>query len=699
MKPTYKPTVIFLIALTLALCATTEALCQLEWTKYEGNPVMVSDPDSWEGLGILARSIIYQEGTYKMWYYGGWTGLSYPKLYIGYATSLDGITWEKSESNPVLTTGTPGSWEEHAVGGPSVIFDGTLYHMWYFGVNNNLKAEIGYATSLDGVTWDKYEGNPVLKLGPPDSWDSMRLIMSTVVLVDSVFHMWYIGLKSDNSRRIGYATSQDGKEWTKYSNNPVLELGESGSWDNAKQFSAFVIMEGSTFKMFYDASDGTNRRIGLAESEDGVNWTKYEGNPILDIGTQGTWDREDIGNPLVTFNGSNYSMLYNGNLSTGLATCTPLQHDIKVISTPTSLSSIPILINKEITPQVKTDNVGLMDEMNIPVTCIIDSAGVVVYSDTRTIDTLVSQDMKCTTVKFNMWMRKDTSTYSYDIYYITQLPNDENTDNDTLKTTIAISNLIDDFELGLTNWHSDTCWGLSVASAHSGTNSLCNTTSGGYENNLDSWVECNYSFDLSQIEAAHISLWTKHLIEKDRDFGYLELSTNNGNTWSQVGDPFTGINAQWTKSEISLTDFCEPEFNDVRIRFHFVSDSTQPYSMFGWFIDDVAIYPYELETSVSHLKEKYLPQKYMLFHNYPNPFNPETKIKYILPQRSKVILKIYNILGKEIRTLIDEVKPSGSFEALWDSKDDAGLKVTSGIYLYRIQAENFTSTRKMILMK
>lgn len=704
MKPTYKPTVIIIAALAVALCTVAKALCQIEWTKYEGNPVMVSDTSSWEKEGVAASSIIFDGNTYKMWY---WGAVSIRER-IGYATSFDGISWDKCPSNPVITIGASGSWESKLVLGPSVIFDGTLYHMWYNGGSANpTTCIIGYATSLDGISWEKYEGNPVLTTGPSGSWDSLWLWCPKVVLVDSVFHMWYGASEAGVNWRIGYAISHDGKEWTKHPDNPVMELGEPGSWDQQHQVPFYIQMKGSTFRMFYHAIGGSPQamRIGIAESEDGVHWTKYEGNPILDIGSPGTWDEAHVEGLILTFDGSTYSMWYTGNAGRfiqsriGLATSTPNKHDIKVMSTPAHLSSVPILINEGITPQVKINNIGLTDEFNVPVTCIIDSAGLVVYSNTKTIDTLMSQDMKFTEVKFDSWGGKCTSEYVFNVCYFTQLSDYENTSNDTLKKTIEFCNLIDDFESGLYNWYSETGWGITNASAQSGTSSLSNSPQGSYGNNLDCWVEFNYSFDLSHLEAAHISLWTRHLIEKDRDFGYLEVSTDNGDTWQQVGEVFTGIQAQWTETGRSLTDYCKPEFNDVRIRFHFLSDSTQPYPMFGWFIDDVAIYPYELQTTVSQSIGKLLPQKYALFDNYPNPFNSQTFIEYQVPEAGHVRVSIYNLLGQRIITLVDKKHQTGRFNLIWDGKDYLGKSVPSGVYFCKMEAEGFAETKKMLLLE
>ncbi|HSP86977.1 MAG TPA: YCF48-related protein [Ignavibacteriaceae bacterium] len=90
----------------------------------------------------------------------------------------------------------------------------------------------------------------------------------------------------------------------------------------------------------------------------------------------------------------------------------------------------------------------------------------------------------------------------------------------------------------------------------------------------------------------------------------------------------------------------------------------------------------------------YQPQTFYLSQNYPNPFNPETKIKFSIPENSHVLIKIYDILGNEIISLVDEEKPAGVYEVLFDGKN-----LASGFYFYRINTGDFTETKKMILLK
>jgi predicted GH43/DUF377 family glycosyl hydrolase len=93
-----------------------------------------------------------------MWYFGGDQN---DVKQIGYATSSDGLSWTKYAGNPVLTVGNPGEWDETEAGGPRVVYDGATYHLWYHGYSGTCCDSIGYATSPDGVNWTKYASNPV----------------------------------------------------------------------------------------------------------------------------------------------------------------------------------------------------------------------------------------------------------------------------------------------------------------------------------------------------------------------------------------------------------------------------------------------------------------------------------------------------------------------------------------------------------
>ena len=97
--------------------------------------------------------------------------------------------------------------------------------------------------------------------------------------------------------------------------------------------------------------------------------------------------------------------------------------------------------------------------------------------------------------------------------------------------------------------------------------------------------------------------------------------------------------------------------------------------------------------------EKVLPLSFKVEQNYPNPFNPSTTINFSLKSDAVVTIKIYSILGKEVRTLVNEEKPSGNYSILWNGCDNSGISVASGTYFYRYTAGNITQVKKMVLLK
>jgi hypothetical protein len=124
---------------------------------------------------------------------------------------------------------------------------------------------------------------------------------------------------------------------------------------------------------------------------------------------------------------------------------------------------------------------------------------------------------------------------------------------------------------------------------------------------------------------------------------------------------------------------------------HFVDSST------GWIVGWDGTILKTINGGVSSIEENELvgiPSSFELSQNYPNPFNPSTKIQYSIPHRSNVIFKVFDVLGNEIETLVNENKPSGTYEITWYAEN-----LPSGVYIYRLQAGDFIESKKMILMK
>jgi hypothetical protein len=99
------------------------------------------------------------------------------------------------------------------------------------------------------------------------------------------------------------------------------------------------------------------------------------------------------------------------------------------------------------------------------------------------------------------------------------------------------------------------------------------------------------------------------------------------------------------------------------------------------------------------LPQKPIPQQYVLYPNYPNPFNPQTTIRYVLPATEQVKIEVFNILGQRVKTLVDTRQTAGEHQVIWRGRNQAGMPVASGVYLLRMQAGSFVQTHKMLLLK
>jgi hypothetical protein len=309
--------------LMLLFTFMSNPFAQINWTKH-GSPVLLAgSPGEWDDDGLGMPCIIYDGITYKIWY-SGFDGTTWR---IGYATSPDGINWTKyddpsttnppyAESDPVINIG-PGAWENSWVYGSMVHFDGTAYRMWYAGTDGN-HDRVGYATSTDGgITWEKDDThNPVINLGSSGSWDDASVDPGPINFNGSTFEMIYNGFDGLHYQG-GYATSPDGISWTK-SADPILLYGQPGSWDNPRVQPNSVVYNSYTSKyyLFYSGGVLLDWRIGYATASDFSGlWTKSP-SILLDV-TPGSFDSDVIAFPYAIYDSTSniYKMWYLGGSS------------------------------------------------------------------------------------------------------------------------------------------------------------------------------------------------------------------------------------------------------------------------------------------------------------------------------------------------------------------------------------------------
>ncbi|MBI5403095.1 MAG: M28 family peptidase [Ignavibacteriae bacterium] len=154
---------------------------------------------------------------------------------------------------------------------------------------------------------------------------------------------------------------------------------------------------------------------------------------------------------------------------------------------------------------------------------------------------------------------------------------------------------------------------------------------------------------------------------------------------SQGTPPFTG----WFRPQQAFTGFNNVQMQGNWILRIFDIRTGNTGTLLNW---NLSI-KYSSPISVKK-EENIIPEKYSLYQNYPNPFNPVTTIKYSLPEKTFVTLKIYDMLGKEIKTLVSEMQTAGLYSAVWDAS-----ALPSGAYFCRLQTNTFSEVKKMMLIK
>jgi predicted GH43/DUF377 family glycosyl hydrolase len=259
-------------------------------------------------------------------------------------------SWYDFSSNPILFPQAT-QYDGRGIGYPFVMYDDSLYKMWYLNIQSSVNSKgaissIGYATSKDGLTWNHYSQEPVL-IPSQGTWDSFIIGHGTILKDNAGYKLYYCGYNDNNNIRysIGLATSTDGIHWEKKT-DPVLN-GTNG-WDYSIGVKG-VLKVNNKYYMYYGSSPASG--IGLATSTDGITWTRYASNPILN--PTELWEDGGIGYASVIYDEGKFKMAYVNNgysSSFGFATSEDGIHWTKDAANP--------IFNKEKTKNLWAGNVG-----------------------------------------------------------------------------------------------------------------------------------------------------------------------------------------------------------------------------------------------------------------------------------------------------------------------------------------------------
>ncbi|MFB2834959.1 hypothetical protein [Floridanema evergladense] len=262
---------------------------------------VLTPTQTWEGTMVRDPSVLYQSGQYKMWYWNDGSS-------IGYATSADGVNWTKYSQNPVFTN----------VLRPSVVYKSGTYYLFYAKADETAIG-LATSTNPQGVFTDQglvlsasqvWENG--LIRGPSVWYDRETELFKLWYSASSISPE---GVPWTEPAAIGYATSKDGITWNKYANNPIMQGLNDGSWLERAIETLRVYKQNNIYYGFYHGADARGiSRIGLTTSIDGITWNPQVSDLILDLGNYEDFDSDFLYTTAPVYN-SGWKLWYNGRNS------------------------------------------------------------------------------------------------------------------------------------------------------------------------------------------------------------------------------------------------------------------------------------------------------------------------------------------------------------------------------------------------
>ena len=251
--------------------------------------------------------------------------------------------------------------------------------------------------------------------------------------------------------------------------------------------------------------------------------------------------------------------------------------------------------------------------------------------------------------------------------------------------------IVDNFERDLNKWDIGLGWGFSEFGIN-GSHSVHDSPGGNYGNNESNSLTLNYAYNLSPYSSATLSFSHLYLVHPNQDFCYVEASVDSIN-WDIIAT-YSGWQENLISEDLNFDNWTGTGFETVYLRFTLESSPAQTAD--GWHLDNIT---WNTTPSLEIEDQLNIPSEIVLHNAFPNPFNPVTSIRYNLPQAGLVKLQVYDLMGREIRTLTAGFENAGEKSAIWDAKDNQGNLVSSGVYIYRLEAAGQVQSNKLILLK
>jgi len=264
----------------------------------------------------------------------------------------------------------------------------------------------------------------------------------------------------------------------------------------------------------------------------------------------------------------------------------------------------------------------------------------------------------------------------------------------------------DDAENGSPSWQSSGAglsWDTSFVDFYDGAAAFADSRYGNSANNTSTLFTLLVPVSLTDAVHPVMTFAAKWSIEQTYDYARVQLSTNGGVTWLNLAGRYTTLvggqpsytgTRHWIQEEIDLSPYAGSE---IMVGFSYHTDGGVPGD--GFYFDNFAIINFGDSGTSSIDQPLTVTLEPVLFQNQPNPFNPSTLIRYQVPVTGTVDLRVFDLLGREVTTLVNEIRAPGVHTAVWDGTDHRLVRVPAGVYFYRFSTNGHVETRKMILQK
>ncbi|MDQ7798193.1 MAG: FlgD immunoglobulin-like domain containing protein [Candidatus Edwardsbacteria bacterium] len=283
--------------------------------------------------------------------------------------------------------------------------------------------------------------------------------------------------------------------------------------------------------------------------------------------------------------------------------------------------------------------------------------------------------------------------------------------NDTMTARDSVSFIIgaptqiyaEDFEGGLGNWKvgytaytTGIDWDTTQTDYHSANTCIVNAESGTYANKQNRWIRMIDPLDLSSSLGAKLTWYEKYDVWSG-DRCQPEVSTDSlGTTWSTLTAFYSGTVSAWTQRTLDITSYCGNK-KFFRLGFRLLTDTINVAD--GWYVDDILITGYAPTGVAGKPGVVSAPATCLLKGAYPNPASGKVNIGFQLKSSARTSLKIYNIAGELVRTLVDSRLSSGDYDLRWDGRDGRNRAMPSGVYLYQLDAGSQKATGRLTLIR